>query len=256
MASVQLHFESPAEVKLAGSPATLVSVVIPCFNESQGLHQLKARLNDLLEVGQSDYLFQFVLVDDGSSDDTYRILGDLFADDERFLIVRHPKNQGLSSAILTGIHAAGGEWVVSLDADCTYDPLQIFQLLEKIQPSTTMVMGSPYHRSGKVLQVPAWRIAISKTANRIYRMLMKTKLTCYTGCFRAIRKSVAERIQLENPGFVGMTEMVWRVEQFGGRIEEVPVVLDVRRYGQSKLRLLRVVGQHLRLMLKVALKHR
>lgn len=234
--------------------ATLVSVVIPCFNEAQGLPTLHDRLRDFLAIDQTDYEFEFLLVDDGSGDDTFEIMQKLFGKNRRFRILKHRENLGLSAAILTGFKAAAGDWIVSLDSDCTYDPRQIFDLLHEVQrhPKTSMVVGSPYHPQGRVLQVPHWRIFISKTANRIYRLLMRTKLNCYTGCFRAVHRSYAQQITLTQPGFVGMTEMVWRVEQLGGLTTEVPAVLDVRRYGQSKLRLLRVVRQHLWFMTRLA----
>ncbi len=252
-ADVQLdHRHSDGRRSVA---ATLVSVVIPCFNEVQGLPTLRDRLQDFLAIDQSEYEFEILLVDDGGSDGTFELMQKLFGGNRRFKILRHRDNLGLSAAILTGFKAAAGDWIVSLDSDCTYDPRQIFDLLQQVQrhPKISMVIGSPYHPQGRVLQVPHWRIFISKAANRIYRLLMRTKLTCYTGCFRAVHRSYARQITLTQPGYVGMTEMVWCVEQLGGHTTEVPTVLDVRRYGQSKLRLLRVVGQHLRFMTRLAL---
>jgi dolichol-phosphate mannosyltransferase len=235
--------------------AQLVSVIVPCYNEAAAIPQLKSRLKDFVENNSSRYNFEFIFVDDGSTDETHSLLQSTFADDQRFKVIRQLPNRGLTAAILAGGRQAQGEWIVSIDSDCTYDPQQIYNLLQRIEEwAADMIIGSPYHRSGKVLNVPRWRLAISKTANRIYRGLFRTKLTCYTSCFRAIRSPIALRVVVQNEGYVGMTEMVWRVERLGGTVTEIPAVLDVRRYGQSKLRLARVVVQHLKFMTKVALR--
>ncbi|MEQ1905488.1 MAG: glycosyltransferase family 2 protein [Pirellulaceae bacterium] len=233
----------------------LISVIVPCFNESAAIPQLKSRLKDFVDHNSSSFKFEFILVDDGSTDDTYSLLQSTFADDQRFSIIRQLPNRGITAAILAGGRQAQGEWLVSIDSDCTYDPQQIYNLLQRIEDGCAdMIIGSPYHCSGKVLNVPRWRLAISKAANRIYRGLFRTKLTCYTSCFRAIRPSIASRVVVQNKGYVGMAEMVWRVERLGGKVTEIPAVLDIRRYGQSKLRLARVVVQHLKFMAKVAFR--
>ena len=237
--------------------AHFVSVIVPCYNEAAAIPQLKSRLKDFADHGHKRFEFEFILVDDGSTDDTYSLLQSAFADDQRFSVIRQSPNRGLTAAILSGGRQAQGEWLVSIDSDCTYDPKQIYNLLQRInEDCADMIIGSPYHSRGKVLNVPRWRLAISKAANRIYRGLFRTKITCYTGCFRAIRAAVAKRIVVENEGYVGMTEMVWRVERLGGSVTEIPAVLDVRRYGQSKLRLAQVVIQHLKFMTKVAFRGR
>ena len=62
------------------------------------------------------------------------------------------------------------------------------------------------------------------------------------------RRSSVSDIELSNPGFVGVAEMLWRLERKGGKIVEVPAVLDVRQFGQSKMRVLEVTMAHLRLL--------
>ncbi len=230
---------------------TLVSVVVPCFNEVAGIGQLKLRLMGFADDNSSKFDFEFLLVDDGSTDDTFPLLQSAFAGDRRFSVIHRVPNRGLTAAILAGCQQAKGEWIVSIDSDCTYDPRQIHSLLQGAEQGTDMIIGSPYNRNGKVVNVPGWRLKISKVANRIYRGLFRTKLSCYTSCFRAIRSSMANRVVVSNDGYVGMPQMIWRIEKLGGSVIEIPAVLDIRRYGQSKLSLTRVIVQHLSFMARV-----
>jgi dolichol-phosphate mannosyltransferase len=90
----------------------------------------------------------------------------------------------------------------------------------------------------------------------IYTRLFRTKLYSYTSCFRVYRRTALENLQIESDGFVGMAEILWRLENKGARMVEVPAVLNVRRYGQSKMRTLQVIGEHLGLMRQMAFTRR
>ncbi|MEZ6092979.1 MAG: glycosyltransferase family 2 protein [Pirellulaceae bacterium] len=230
-----------------------LSLVIPCRNELESIPQLRSRIGELVEaVVDQGIDFDLIFVDDGSTDNTADSLEQQFSDMPQTVVIQHPTNRGITAAVMTGMRAAQTEWVVVLDADCTYDPLQVLNLLPSlVDDEYDLVLGSPYHPSGKVLNVPRWRLWISSIASQIYRRLLKTKVYCYTGCFRAYRRSAFDDIKLQHSGFVGMTELVWQSERAGNRIKEIPATLDVRRYGQSKLRLLSVIRTHLQFMMKI-----
>jgi dolichol-phosphate mannosyltransferase len=142
--------------------------------------------------------------------------------------------------------------VASLDADCTYDPRQLANLLPLLRPDVNLVVASPYHPLGAVENVPAWRLAISKLASRLYRLVLRNKLHTYTSCFRVYRRSAVIDLPLTSDGFVGIAELVWRLDAGGATIVECPAVLSVRRAGQSKLKIVRATLGHLRLLFRAA----
>jgi dolichol-phosphate mannosyltransferase len=221
-----------------------VSVVVPCFNEAQGIHYT---LECLLEARQALaplYDLRFIFVDDGSTDNTHALLIQAAENNSAISVLQHTCNRGMLTAILTGLHAAETEIVCSIDADCTYHPLQLKCLLSSLTPNVSMVTASPYHPHGKVEQVPAWRLKISGICSQLYRCIMLSKLYTYTSCFRVYRKSILQLWQPKHLGFVGLVEMIRFIEEQGGQVSEAPATLSVRKFGQSKMRILRVTAQH------------
>ncbi len=236
----------PQSIAPPTSSEAAVSIVIPCLNEEESVENLYERLADLI-AGVAGYNFEFIVVDDGSSDNSVAKLMDVFESWTNFTLVEHGENRGVAAAIMTGISMAQTEIVASMDFDCTYDPIQFKNLLPLIQ-TADVVTASPYHPLGKVLNVPEWRLVVSKCASWAYRRVMVEKLYTYTSCFRVYRRSTVADIRLRNDGFVGVAELLWRVGRRGGRIVESPATLDVRQFGQSKLRVAEVTFRHFRFL--------
>ena len=228
-----------------------LSMVVPCFNEESGLDQLAARI-EALRIKFHDRLdVEVVFVDDGSTDLTWQGLKSRF---ERFSwckLVQHPQNRGITASIQTGIIHSSNEFVASIDADCTYDPIQVMALVDLMTSDIAMVTASPYHPLGKVVGVPRWRLALSRFASRGYSLLLGTSLHTYTSCFRVHRRSIMTQLPVRESGFVGIAEMLWQVQRSGGRIVEAPACLTSRKLGFSKMRTLPVILAHLRLMLRI-----
>ena len=229
-----------------------VSIVIPCFNEETALPYLANTLRVLRERMEGSYGLQFILVDDGSSDGTWDALARIFGADPQFKLLRHACNEGVAAAILTGIREAGTEVVCSMDCDCTYDPLELRNMIPLLADGVDLVTASPYHPRGSVVNVPAWRLALSKTASRMYGMALRQPLHTYTSCFRVYRKSAVTRLQLRETGFLGVAEVLGEMALDGSRIVEHPARLETRMFGHSKMRLARTSAGHLRLMLRFA----
>ena len=233
-----------------GSNVRTVSVVVPCYNEVASIPNLAEHLFQARQELEH-YDLDFVFVDDGSSDETYEVLSDHFSDWENVKIVRHDQNQGLMAAVMTGVEHGCGEIVCSIDSDCTYDPARLIDLLPQLGENVGAVTGSPYHPQGAILNVPKWRVWISYTASWLYRNILSNRLYCYTSSFRAYRKAAISNLILQNGGFVGTTEILWQLEQNGWQVKEVPSVLSVRQFGQSKIRIVQVAFDHLKLMTRI-----
>jgi dolichol-phosphate mannosyltransferase len=225
-----------------------LSVVIPCYNEADCLTDLKAAMIELRSALGGECRLELLLVDDGSSDETHELLRQHFGSDGEVTILRHAANQGIASAIATGLQHARAEVVASLDADLTYDPLQLLPMLRLLVDDVDLVVASPYHPQGKVEGVPRWRLGLSRFASRLYRLILRNKLHTYTSCVRVYRRSSVMEMPLRNGGFAGVVELVCRLDQRGGKIVEHPAVLTVRKAGHSKMRVARTTVAHLRLL--------
>jgi polysaccharide deacetylase family protein (PEP-CTERM system associated) len=237
----------------ADGPRTPVTVVVPVFNEEETLpylgntlHRLRAHLHDRYDV-------RFVLVDDGSGDRTWDGLQARFHGRTGYDLVRHDVNCGVAAALMTGIKRAGTEVVASIDCDCSYDPTELANMIPLLAPGVDLVTASPYHPAGGVRNVPAWRLTLSRGCAWLYRRVLKTRLHTYTSCFRVYRRSSVAGIHLKHHRFLGVAELVGRLDLAGGVIVEHPAVLEVRVLGRSKMKTVRTVLGHLRLLAGLAL---
>ena len=242
---------APTTCEMREQTRVAVSVVVPCYNESESIDQLKTKLFELIELGSDRYQLQFVLVNDGSTDETSRLLKQQFGNIDGFRVIDHEQNQGISAAIRTGIIACESEIVCSIDSDCTYPPVLLLKLIPMLDEDVAIVTASPYHPDGAVKNVPGWRVWLSKTASSAYGILLRQNINCYTCAFRVYRRSLIAALSPGYHGYAGTVEWVWLVSRKGYRIVEHPATLDVRQFGQTKMRTLSVARRHLRLMTRI-----
>lgn len=231
---------------------TPVTIVVPCFNEEEGIPYLAQRLGSLVDELARTCRLSIILVDDGSTDSTWELMHRHFGQDPTVTLLRHAKNMGIAAASLTGILVSEDEAVAVIDSDCTYDPALIGAMVPLLAPDVCAITASPYHAMGGVCGVPRWRIFLSRSASRSYRVLFRNKLATYTSCFRLYRRSAVATLQLRNSGFIGVTEKLALLDKQGWKIIEVPALLSMRKFGQSKLSISRAVLGHLRLMAELA----
>ncbi len=243
------------EVKAAenAAPHTEISIVIPCYNEVDNLDYLSNTLKSVEEkLNKIGYHPTFIFVDDRSTDNTFEKMHQLFGKTENVMILQHEKNKGVAGGIMTGIKASKNEIVCSMDCDCTYDPHQLVEMVPLLTDDVDMVTASQYHRKGEVRNVPAWRLLFSKGASFCYRRVLKTNLATYTSCFRVYRRSAMIDLNVEDGGFLGVTEMLGRLDLKGGHIIESPAVLETRLFGASKMNTAKTTFKHLGLLYRLA----
>lgn len=230
------------------------SIVVPCFNEELVLPYLANTLRSVEEALSHEYTLYFIFVDDGSSDGTWHSLQQQFGAQRNCLLVRHLENRGVAATILTGIRAAETDIVCSIDCDCTYDPHELKNMLPLLSAGVDLVTASPYHPQGKILNVPSWRLLLSKAASFLYRCVLPQRLYTYTSCFRVYRRKTITDLTLREQGFLGVAELVGQLGLRNAHIVEHPAVLAVRVLGYSKMKVLQTVLGHLRLLTRLLLQ--
>ncbi len=228
-----------------------VTLVVPCFNEAGGLAYLRNTLQSVQKKLSGRLDLRVILVDDASTDATLGELRSTFGDLPNFRILAREWNGGVAAAIMSGIEAAETEVVASIDADCSYDPHELGAMVELLAPDVDLVTASPYHPDGGVLNVPGWRLSLSRTLSWMYQRILTNQLHTYTSCFRVYRRSSALRVQVDERGFLGVAEFIAKLDLMGARIVEFPTTLEVRILGRSKMRTLRTIMGQLRLLLRV-----
>jgi dolichol-phosphate mannosyltransferase len=230
-----------------------VSVVIPCFNEEDCLDRLEQRLG--VAYGSTDeYEWETVLVDDGSTDRTPEMLQAIAARTPDTLVVTHSENRGLGAALRSGFQATTGELIVSIDSDCTYDPERIPQAVDALLAAEAdILLGSPYHPEGATSNVRPWRLFLSQSLSRTYRVLVSRDIHTFTSVFRVHRREVVEDCAFRSDDYIALTEMLVCALRRGYKAIEFPTVLRVRTAGASKMKILRTCARHGGMIARIAL---
>jgi len=227
--------------------ASTLDLIIPCYNEVESVPQLLRGLS-VLKSRMAEPDLTVIFVDDGSDDGTSGLLNDAVQAHSWMTVVRHESNRGIAAATLTGARASSSDVVATIDADGSYSLDSLPSLFAELTPGVDVVTASPYHRQGKVVDVPRWRLSLSRGASLLYGLTLRQRISTYTSCFRVYRREALLDVELSDGGFTGIAEILALVAMKGGRIVEVPAVLARRVHGRSKMRILRTVFGHLRLL--------
>jgi len=216
-----------------------VSVVIPIYNEEQGLPMLFARLFPALDqLGRS---YEVLFVDDGSSDRSVEVLRQAVAErPDRARAVILAQNAGQHLAILAGFERARGEKIVTLDADLQNPPEEIGKLL------AAMDAGADYVGSiRKLRQDSWWRTSASRLLNRVRERTTRIKMTDQGCMLRGYDRRIVDAINRCHEVTPYVPALAFT---FARRPVEVEVEHEERAVGESKYSMLRLMRLNFDLM--------
>ena len=209
-----------------------LSVVAPLYNESENVRPLVDWILQALEAYPG--VFEVLLVDDGSRDQTWSEIRAAAAADPRVMGLRLGRNVGQTAAMMAGFDNARGRVIVSLDGDLQNDPRDIPALIAKLDEGYDLVCGWRRQRQDKLLlrKIPSW------VANRLIRRLTGVPITDNGCSLKAYRRDLLNRISLyaEQHRFIPALSA-----SVGARITEMPVRHHARRFGESKYGISRTV---------------
>jgi dolichol-phosphate mannosyltransferase len=224
-----------------------ISLIMPAYNESEGVKQTAEAVRSILAYLQKKYAVEVIFVNDGSKDNTAELLQAEFQANRNVRVVSHDRNRGLGAAIRTGFQNATGDIVITTDFDGTYPLNTIPQLLSKmLVEKVDIVTASPYHPQGSVEGVPRYRLLFSFGASLLYRILVSWRIHTWTALYRAYRRSVVENVSFESNDFLAGTELLVKAIRMGYTVSEFPTTLHVRTFGQSSIKIARVTLLHLK----------
>jgi glycosyltransferase involved in cell wall biosynthesis len=200
------------------------SIVVPFHNEEENVTALYARLKQVMEqVGDS---FELVLVEDGSSDRTYKLLEEIAAVDSRVLVVKLRRNFGQTSALAAGFDHALGEFILAMDGDLQHDPNDIPGFIEKLEEGYDVVSGWRKERIDNLVM----RRIPSNCANWLMAKLSGVDIHDFGTTFKAYRRELIQNIPLygEMHRFIPALAS-W----YGASICEIPIRNLNRERGKS-----------------------
>jgi glycosyltransferase involved in cell wall biosynthesis len=211
------------------------SIVVPIYNEQDNISELYRSITSALDVACREY--EIILIDDGSTDGSFRELQKIAAEDTRVKVIRFRRNFGQTAAMSAGFDAAGGSVIIPMDGDLQNDPADIPRLIARIHDGFDVVSGWRRDRKDTFIT----RKVPSLLANAMISYLTGVHLHDYGCTLKAYRREVLDGINLygEMHRFVPAL-----ASQFGAKVTELPVNHFPRQHGVSKYgmsRTLRVV---------------
>jgi glycosyltransferase involved in cell wall biosynthesis len=211
---------------------TLITVIIPCFNEENSIVTLINAVQSSLESSQHE----IIVVDDASSDRTRERLEALLTDSTISLTI-HPKNKGKGAAIRTGISRCKGDIVIIQDADLEYNPAEYSKMLTPIlEDKADVVYGSRF-RSGEASRVLYyWHSLGNMLLTSLSNMFTNLNLTDMETCYKVFRREVLDQIEIEENRFGFEPEITAKISKIRPRIRifEVGISYYGRTYEEGK----------------------
>jgi dolichol-phosphate mannosyltransferase len=228
-----------------------VSIIMPAYNEAENLEDL---IPVLLKKAPKHY--EFVLVDDGSTDNTSEICENFANTYESVRFIRHPENRGKTKAFETGVYNSDGDIVVLLETDWQYEPNDIEFLVTPIEKGYDIVNGWRISRADK-----SYRIVMSKTYNFLQRKMLNTSFRDHNSGFKAFKRETIESMfkLLPSLDLIGPHRFLLALANFNDyKITEAPIHHYPRKKGKSYIRIsktpLHVIHDILKLRLFLSYK--
>lgn len=229
---------------------TVLSIVIPAYNEENGIAEIASRVlavePALQKVGVER--LELLVVDDGSRDRTAEVAESI----PGVCLIRHPKNKGYGAALKTGFSKASGELIGFLDADGTYPPEYFPQLCQAALKGTDLVIGS--RMAGADSQMPLTRRVGNFFFANLLTLLGRQKVTDSASGMRVFKRDILAQIYPLPDGLNLTPVMSTRAVHEGIKIEELPIPYS-ERVGRSKLSVIRDGRIFMQSMLWTALSY-
>lgn len=207
-----------------------LSVVIPVFNEEGTVREIVGRVR-AVPIPK-----EILLVDDGSTDGTGKILDEMDGE-EGLRILRHERNLGKGAALRTGFEHATGDIVIVQDADLEYDPVQYPRLIQPIVEGVAdVVYGSRFQSGGPHRVLYFWHSVANRFLTTLSNMFTDLNLTDVETCYKVFRREVIEAVAptLKQRGFGIEVELTAKVARRNYRVYELGINYFGRTYQEGK----------------------
>lgn len=207
-----------------------LSVIIPCFNESQTIIEILSRIRSVplnLEL-------EIIVIDDYSTDGTREILQNELGNKVDVLFLQ-PKNYGKGAAIRRGLNLSTGEIIIIQDADLEYDPKEYPNLLQPIlEGNADVVFGSRFLSMGPRRVLYFWHKVGNNLLTLLSNFFTNLDLTDMETCYKVFTHSVAKQITIKENRFGFEPELTAKIAKLNLRIYEVGISYHGRTYAEGK----------------------
>jgi dolichol-phosphate mannosyltransferase len=210
-------------------------ILIPTYNERENVRPI------VTEVFKWNPDVHVLVIDDNSPDKTAEIVQEMMKADPRLHLLSRSGKQGLGKAYLAGFEWGqknGFELLCEMDADFSHRPEDLKKILSSFTPETDFIIGSRYVPGGDTVNWSWFRRLISRGGSLYAGLVLKFKVSDYTGGFNCWRSRTLDKIGLStvtSNGYCFQIELKYKALKAGCRVQEVPIIFEDRRVGQSKM---------------------
>jgi SAM-dependent methyltransferase len=228
-----------------------VSVVVPCHNEAMNI----GRLIDTLTGLYDRYLYEILVVDDNSTDDTAAVAQAIADRDPRVRVIRRSPPPGVGRALRDGYAEARGRYVLSLDCDFFQLAPELRDLFDAIAQGHDGAYGSRFSRDSILRNYPPLKILGNRAFHLLLRGVLRRPVRDVTNNLKLLRADVVAALEIDQDGFAANAETGVRPLLAGYDIEEVPIswVGRTTAMGTSSFRTVRVAPGYVRVLLRLLL---
>ena len=210
-------------------------VIIPTYNEKENIEKI------IRKVFSLNFLFEILIIDDGSPDGTADIVKKLQLEYPRLHMEQRTGKLGLGTAYIHGFKWAlqhSYAYIFEMDADFSHNPEDLFSLREACVKGADVAIGSRYVRGVNVVNWPMSRVLMSYFASMYVRFITRINIQDATAGFKCYKRIVLETIPFDKIRFVGYAfqiEMKFTAIKYGFKVVEVPIIFTDRTEGVSKM---------------------
>ncbi|WP_113635397.1 polyprenol monophosphomannose synthase [Nubsella zeaxanthinifaciens] len=210
-------------------------VIIPTYNEKENIEKI------IRKVFSLPYLFEILIIDDGSPDGTAQIVQQLQDEFPALHLAQRSGKLGLGTAYIHGFKWALDrkyEYIFEMDADFSHNPEDLLRLRDACVNGADLAIGSRYVKGVNVVNWPMGRVLMSYFASMYVRIITGINIQDATAGFKCYRRKVLETIPMHKIKFVGYAfqiEMKFTAIKFGFNVVEVPIIFTDRTEGTSKM---------------------
>ncbi len=209
---------------------TTVTILVPAYNEEATIVEILRRVSAQAIEGID---FEIVVIDDGSADRTPELLEsnpDLYT-----TLIKLPRNGGKGAAVMAGLGAASGDYVLFQDADLEYDPADYAKLLAPvIRFDADVVMGSRLSGSPMTRVSYFWHRVGNRVITLLFNLLNNTTFTDIYSCYLLYRRGLVDAGRLTTTGWEQHAEILTLAVGRASSMYEVPISYYGRTYDEGK----------------------
>tara|TARA_Y100001970_G_C14208791_1_gene845688 strand:+ start:722 stop:1420 length:699 start_codon:yes stop_codon:yes gene_type:complete len=207
-----------------------LSIIIPVYNEEKTILKILERIE---KTKLNDFNYEIIIIDDGSTDQTPNLLNE--NKDKYSSLIKSPKNMGKGHAVIKGLEAANGKYIVFQDADLEYDPEEFTNILKIYNKfDADIVYGSRinyknYSRSHNFLNLLA-----NKSLTLYFNVLFNCTFTDIYSCYLSFRKDLINTEKLKCYGFGQQAEILCQIIKKSKNNYEIPINYNGRSIEDGK----------------------